>query len=248
MMGLFFFSLFGRTDHHDAVGVIGEEGRNRMIRLRGYWLRESVRQCWQVAAGVLFLMVFISASAAAEEEAKRFDLSAAYLYSIPIGEEESGTNWSDLYENGQGALLEFAYRVTPHFALYAGTAYHQYHGKELTFGSETGRFNDQTLLSLYAGIKAYLLAPELPQKAGGINPYLRVDIGATQYNGAAFNGASVADRSVQFAYSVGVGADLLTYTSFIFFLEAKYEDHGTPDKAGSSFRAVPIAIGVRYLM
>ncbi len=208
------------------------------------------------AAGFFLLLAFLlllpPAPALAEESPKKFDLSAAFRYSLPVGEEEAGVKWSDLYDPGVGGAFEVAYRATPRLALYGGVASHRYKGKEVSlempFGAFTGKFNDQKLLSLYVGVKGYLLGMLLPQKSAGVNPYLRADIGLTQFNGAAFNGDSVADRSREVAFSVGVGADVLTYTRFIFFFEARYEDHGIPDQAGKSFRAVPVSLGLRYLI
>lgn len=208
-----------------------------------------IRTLWKTAVGVALSLALLSAQALAEEEApKKFDLSAAFRYSIPVGEEEAGVAWSDLYEDGVGGALEVTYRATRRFALYVGAAYHRYKGEETLFGTLTGRFNDQELLSAYVGVKGYLLGAALPQKSGGIDPYLRADLGVTQFNGANFNGDPIADRSREFAFSVGLGADFLTYTNFILFFEARYEDHGIPDQAGESFRAVPISLGVRYLM
>jgi hypothetical protein len=202
--------------------------------------------------GIALLSDLLATHALAQDERpKKFDLSAAFRYSLPIGEEEPGLDWSDLYEDGSVGALEVTYRATRRIALYVGGAYHLYRAKEITLetdGTVTGRFNDQELLSVYVGVKGYLLGPELPQKAAGIDPYLRADLGITQFNGANFNAEPIADRSRQLAFSVGLGADLLTYTNVIFFFEAKYEDHGVPDKAGDSFRAVPLSLGVRYLM
>lgn len=212
-----------------------------------------VQALWKMVVYFIFFLGLLSTDAFAEEETpKKFDLSAAFRYGILIGEEEPGLDWSDLYEEGLGGTLEATYRATRRLAVYLGGAYHLYRAKEATLetpaGTVTGRFNDQELLSVYLGVKGYLLGAEVPQKAGGIDPYLRADLGLTQFNGADFNGAPIADRSRQFAFSVGLGADILTYTSFIFFLEAKYEDHGIPDEARESFRTLPISIGVRYLM
>jgi len=204
--------------------------------------------------GVAFLLGLFSAEVSAQEEKpKRFDLSAAFRYSLPIGEEEPGLDWNNLYENGVGGVLELTYRATQRIGLYLGGAYHLYKAKDFTFSDPpsppiSGRFNDQELFSFYVGAKAYLLGAALPQKSGGIDPYLRADVGLSLFNDTNFNGQSIADRSTQFAFSVGLGADLLTYTNLIFFLEAKYEDHGVPDRAGDSFRTMPFAIGVRYLM
>lgn len=203
--------------------------------------------------GVAVLLGLFSAQALAEEDTpKKLDLSAAFRYSLPIGEEEPGIDWDDLYDNGIGGALELTYRATQRVGLYIGGAYHLYRAKDITLdtsaGPVTGRFNDQELFSFYLGVKTYLLGAALPQKSGGVDPYLRADVGLSLYNDTNFNGSSIADRSTQFAFSVGLGADILTYTNFIFFLEAKYEDHGVPDKAGDSFRSMPIAVGIRYLM
>ena len=207
--------------------------------------------CLLLASAFLFLL-FTFTSAWAEEATKKFDLSAAFRYGVPVGDEEAGLKWSDLYDSGLGGLLEVAYRATPRLAFYGGAGFDRYRGKEVPLktpvGIVTGRFNDQKLLSLYLGVKAYLLKVALPQKAAGINPYLRGDIGLTQFNGADFNGAHAADRSREVAFSAGVGADILTDTRFIFFFEARYEDHGIPDEAGKSFRAMPIVLGLRYLL
>lgn len=204
------------------------------------------RSGWKAEA--LFLIALIATPAFAEEAPRRFDLSAGALHSIPVENEQTGVKWADLYEEGVGGALELAFRATPRYAFYAGSAYHQYRGREILFGTARGRFNPQKLVSFYLGVKGYLLDAALPQKSGGINPYLRADLGFTQFNGAAFAGGHVADRSGRFSYAIGAGADLLTYTRFIFFLEAKFEDHGTPDQAANSFQAVPIIVGMRYLM
>lgn len=236
IMGLFFRSI-----------MRGPRGRGAIVGM----IR--IRTLWKTAVGVALSLALLSAQALAEEEKpKRFDLSAVFRYSFPVGEEEAGVAWSDLYADGVGGALEVTYRATRRFALYVGAAYHRYKGEETLletpFGIFTGRFNDQKLLSAYVGVKGYLLGAALPQKSGGIDPYLRADLGLTQFNGANFNGDPIADRSREFAFSVGLGADLLTYTNFILFFEARYEDHGIPDQAGKSFRAVPISLGVRYLM
>lgn len=212
-----------------------------------------IRMAVKTFAGVVLLLGLFAAQALAEEETpKKLDLSAAFRYSLPIGEEEPGVDWDDLYDNGIGGALEVTYRATPRVGLYIGGAYHLYRAKDITLDTPTGpvsgRFNDQELFSLYLGVKTYLLGAALPQKSGGIDPYLRADIGLSLFNDTNFNGSSVADRSGELAFSVGLGVDLLTYTNFIFFLEAKYEDHGVPDKAGDSFRAMPFAVGMRYLM
>lgn len=209
------------------------------------------RMLWKTLTGVvLFIGLFSAQALAQEEKPKKFDLSAAFRYSLPIGEEEDGIDWGDLYENGIGGALELTYRATRRVALYLGGSYHLYKAKDVTFSDPplTGRFNDQELFSLYLGAKAYLLGATLPQKSGGIDPYLRADVGLSHFNDTNFNGRSVADRSIEYAFSVGLGADILTYTNFIFFLEAKYEDHGVPDKAGDSFRAMPFSLGMRYLL
>ncbi|TAK08457.1 MAG: hypothetical protein EPO39_04350 [Candidatus Manganitrophaceae bacterium] len=201
-----------------------------------------------------FLLFSLSAPtpASAEEAPKKLELSAAYRYGLPFGEEEAGIDWSDLYDNGSGGAFEAAYRATPRLALYGGVSFDKYKGKEIALhpptGVVTGRFTDQTLLSLYLGVKGYLLNVAVPQRAAGINPYLRADIGLTQFNGADFNGAHVAERSRKFAFSVGIGADILTDTRFLFFFEARYEDHGAPDQSGGAFRGVPISLGLRYLI
>lgn len=203
--------------------------------------------------GFFFLFfLFTLTPTRAEEAPKKFDLSVAYRYSLPVGEEEAGFNWSDLYDNGSGGMFEIAYRATPRLALYGGVTSDQYPGKSLTLntltGPVTGRFNDQKLFSVYLGVKGYLLNVAVPQKAAGINPYLRADVGLTQFNGADFNGLHIADRSQKVSFSVGGGADILTDTRFIFFIEARYEDHGKPDQAGGAFRSVPISLGLRVLI
>ncbi len=199
------------------------------------------------------LLLFLATTAPAEEPGPRkFDLSAAVRHSFPFGSEEAGVEWSDLYDPGSGGALEIGYRVQPRWALYFGGAYDHYPAKEVILptpvGTVSGRFNDQKLLTLYLGMKGYLLGAEFPQKSAGIDPYLRADLGVTQFNGADFNGLSVAKRSRAFSFSVGLGADVLTYTNFIFFFEGRYEDHGTPDQAGNAFRAIPLSMGLRYLL
>lgn len=208
---------------------------------------------WKTVIGVVLFFFLFSAQALAEEVGrKKFDLSAAFRYSLPIGEEEPGLDWSDLYEAGSVGALELSYRATRRVAVYVGGAYHLYRAKEISLGTSAGavagRFNDQELLSVYLGVRGYLLGPDFPQKSAGIDPYLRADVGFTQFNGADFNAEPIADRSREFAFSFGLGADILTYTNVILFFEIKYEDHGIPDEAGESFRSMPISLGLRYLM
>lgn len=223
---------------------MGQGARAGMIRNR---------KVWKAVIGVaLFFFLLSGPALAEEEERKKFDLSVAFRYSLPIGEEEPGLDWSDLYEEGSVGALELSYRATRRVAVYVGGAYHLYRAKEISLetpaGAVAGRFNDQELLSVYLGVKGYLFGPALPQEAAGIDPYLRADVGFTQFNGADFNAEPIADRSRKFAFSFGVGADVLTYTNVLLFFEIKYEDHGTPDEAGGAFRAMPISLGIRYLM
>lgn len=207
-------------------------------------------------AGILIAAVWLlvlSAAARAEEAIpKKVDFSAAVRYSFPTGHEEGGVNWSDLYDPGFGGALELSYRLRPRLAFHVGGAYDTYPAREVLFstsvGPVTGRFNDQKLMTLYLGARGYLLGTDLPQKSAGIDPYLRADLGVTQFNGAGFNGSPDGSRSRAFAFAIGIGADFLTASNFIFFLEGRYEDHGTPDRAGASFRAFPILAGVRYLL
>ena len=207
---------------------------------------------WIPAAAALLLLSLSVAALAEEPMPKKVDLSASVRYSLPVGHEEGGMKWSDLYDPGWGGALELSYRARPRLAFHVGGAYDSYSAKEVLLstgaGPVSGRFNDQKLLSLYIGVRGYLLGTDLPQKSGGIDPYLRADVGMTQFNGAAFNGVPDGQRSRAFAFSVGIGADLLTYSNFILFLEGRYEDHGTPDQAGASFRAFPISAGLRYLL
>lgn len=212
-----------------------------------------IQRVWKTMIGAaLFFSLLSGPALAEEEERKKFDLSAAFRYSLTIGEEEPGLDWSDLYEEGSVGALELSYRANRRVAVYVGGAYHLYRAKEISLetsaGTVDGWFNDQELLSVYLGVKGYLLGPALPHQSAGIDPYLRADVGFTQFNGANFNAEPIADRSRRFAFSFGVGADVLTYTNVIFFFEIKYEDHGIPDEAGGAFRAMPISLGIRYLM
>lgn len=215
--------------------------------------RDRIRRCWSGGGFLVALLFFCVAPALAEEPAPRkLDLSAAVRYGFPVGNEESGLKWSDLYDPAIGGAIEFSYRATPRVAFHAGAAYDRYPASEVSLltpaGTVAGRFNDQKLLTLYLGVRGYLLDMPLPERSGGVNPYLRADLGATQFNGANFNGLPSANRSRSFAFSVGFGADILTYTNFIVFFETRYEDHGTPDQAKGSFRALPVSMGVRLLL
>ncbi len=213
--------------------------------------RRSVEEGWirKSRGGMVvffFLFLFLSpAVGRAEESAKKFDLSAAFRYSIPIGKEESGLKWSDLYDHGLGGMLEISYRATPRFAIHLGAADDTYKAKRVSGRIINGKFNDQRTVSYYLGVKGYLLSAALPQESGGINPYLRADVGVTQFNGASLNGVHNADRSLEFAYAVGGGVDSLT--RFIVFFEARYENHGKPDRAAGALQSVPVSLGLRFL-
>lgn len=205
-----------------------------------------------IALAAMSLLFFSSMAPAEEPTPKKIDLSAAVRYSFPEGNEEGGLKWSDLYDPGPGGALELSYRVRPRVAFHVGGAYDTYPAKEVTLstgsGPVTGRFNDQKLLTLYVGVRGYLLGTDLPQKSAGVDPYLLADVGVTQFNGAGFNGMPDGKRSRTFAFAVGIGAEVLTYSNFIFFFEGRYEDHGTPDQAGGAFRAFPVSAGLRYLL
>lgn len=182
----------------------------------------------------------------------RFNLSAAYRRGYPSGREESGWKWSDLYDNGAGGSLELDYRAMPHLTVDAGIAYDTFKGREISVATSTGaavgRFSNQHPLSLYVGLKGYFLTAEAPESSYGISPYATVDLGLTFFNSVNFNGAEVGKSTTTLAAAIGAGADFLTATHFVPFLEVKYQDYGKPDRAGGAFRAVLLSLGLRYLL
>lgn len=199
------------------------------------------------------LMVVFSANTFAQEMpiSQRFDVSAALRYAIPVGNEESGIKWSDAYENGIGGSFEIGFRANPNLAIHAGVSYDIFKGKEVTFDTPTGplsaTFSDQKPLSFYGGVKTYLLAAA-PQHSFGINPYLRADVGATRFDKTDLGGVQVGKSSTEFAFGAGAGFDVVTARNAVIFLEAKYQIYGKPDQAGNDFKAIPLSVGLRYML
>ncbi len=203
---------------------------------------------------VLVLLIPFSGKTWAEEApaSKRFDLSAGFRYSVPTGEEESGFKWSDFYDDGVGGSFEIGYRVTQHLTLHGGVSYDTFKGKAFLantpLGVAVGKISDQSPLTLYLGMKTYFLAVATPQQASGVNPYLRFDIGATRFKAVDISGFQLGQSSTELSVGAGVGVDVLTMTNLILFMEAKYQNYGTPDQAGNSFKAIPLSFGLRYLI
>lgn len=203
---------------------------------------------------ILLVMIFSPGQIFAQEApvSKQFELSAAFRYSIPVGNEEPRLKWSDIYEDGFGGGLEIGYRGIPHLTLHGGAAYDIFKGKNvflfLPAGRLSGKFSDQKLLSLYIGAKLFLLHTPNPEQSYGANPYIRLDIGATFFEDVELGRIQLGRRSAALGAGVGAGVDILFSTRFILFLEGRYQHFGQPDQAGENFRAIPLSAGLRYLL
>lgn len=202
------------------------------------------------------ILMFIPSIVFAQETLGPYDIAVAFKYGMPIGSEETGYNWSDLYQNGTGGSLEISTRYTPALALHIGIAYDTFSGKGISFFvppgvGVTGQFSTLNPLSLYIGEKLYLSSLHPRGSSGFVDPYIRVDLGMTSFNSVDFNSnsgsVSVGGSTTAFSYALGVGVDLWTTSSFALLLEAKYHDYGKPGGAGETLKDFPeLSLGVRF--
>jgi len=195
--------------------------------------------------GFLLLFFCTPAIGLAQEE-HPLGISLAFRHAVLTGEEESGFNWSDLWDDGNGGSLEISYRINPPVAILGGISYDSFPGKDISLCCPliTGKFSNLSPYTFYVGGKFFLLQMAAPTKTGA-DPYFRLDFGLTRFNSYDFEGFSIGNATTVFSWDIGLGVDVAITPVVGFFVEAKYQDYGKPDQAGNTLTAFPISVGFR---
>jgi opacity protein-like surface antigen len=206
------------------------------------WLKQSV-----LFGSISFLLFFLCSPASGFAEEHPIGISVAFRYASLVGDEESGFKWSDLYDNGIGGSLELSYRTNPAVAILGGISYDKFAGADITLccPAISGKFSDQNPLTFYLGAKLFLLQTSGPS-TNPADPYIRLDLGMTQFDKVEFEGITVGDAVTKFGWDIGLGVDVSVSPVVGYFIEIKYQDYGKPDQAGETLRAIPISVGIRY--
>jgi len=205
---------------------------------------------------LISIIIFIPSITFAQESSRSFDFAVALRYGLPFGEEETGYKWADLYQNLIGGSVEISKPVVPSLSLHAGIAYDSFSGKYASFNVPpgllvNGKFITLNPFSFYIGGKNYFLTAQQKASFGMVNPYIRVDLGMTNFNSINFDSTlgtiSVGDHTTAFSYALGAGVDVWTSSSLAVLAEIKYHDYGRPGGADNTLKVFPeLSLGLRY--